>query len=211
MAIFNLRSPRLWYQKIYTTHSDKEANLKYGFTNLLKETQLTDNDINQVWSCDLSCLKFKHHYYYLSIVKDIVSGAVVGSGLSTSHNAQLTIKSLRQALKNSGNKPALMVHFDQGTENLNQSTITFLQAHRLRISVSDKGSPWQNGWVESFFSRFKAEVGNLNRFNDEGELIAFIYSYINYYNKDRIQLRLKTSPYLFIKQHQPNHPLLKTL
>lgn len=211
MKIFDLKPPRLWYQKIYTTHSDKESNLKYDFANLLKEIKLSDQDINQVWSCDLSYLKFKQRYYYLSIVKDIVSGAVVGFGLSISHNAQLTIESLHQALGKSGNQPALIVHFDQGTENLNQSTISFLQAHQLKISVSNKGSPWQNGWAESFFSRFKAEVGNLNRFDDEGEVIAYIYEYINYYNKNRIQLRLKMSPYQFIKRHKPNHPLLKTL
>jgi len=211
MKIFNLKPPRLWYQRPYTTHSNEESNVKYGFSNLLKDIKLTNQDINQVWSCDLSYLKFKQRYYYLSIVKDIVSGAVVGFGLSTSHNAQLTIESIHQALDRSGNQPALIVHFDQGTENLNQSTINFLKAHQLKISVSDKASPWQNCWVESFFSRFKAEVGNLNRFDNEGELIAYIYEYINYYNKDRIQLRLKMSPYQFIKHHQPNHPLLKTL
>ena len=92
---------------------------KYGFTTLLKDIKLTDYDINQVWSCDLSYLKFKHHYYYLSIIKDVASAAVGGFSLSTSHNIQLTLDSLHQAFKKSGNQPALIVHFDQGRENLN--------------------------------------------------------------------------------------------
>jgi len=63
--------------------------------------------------------------------------------------------------------------------------------------VSDTGSPWQNGYSESFFSRFKDETGDLNRFEDLGELTEYVYQYIHYYNNDRIITELKMSPIKF--------------
>jgi len=72
-----------------------------------------------------------------------------------------------------------------------------LQGLGIEVSVSDPASPWQNH-IESFFSRFKAESGDMNRFETLEELleelIEFIYQYINYYNSERIVTRLKTSP-----------------
>jgi len=44
------------------------------------------------------------------------------------------------------------------------------------FSVSDKGSPWQNGSQESFFGWFKVEMGDLNRFETLGELVEAIYA-----------------------------------
>jgi hypothetical protein len=63
--------------------------------------------------------------------------------------------------------------------------------------VPDPRSPWQNAWSESFFSRFKNESGNLNRFEELGELIGYIYWYLNYYNSVRIHTKLKMSPLQF--------------
>ena len=66
-----------------------------------------------------------------------------------------------------------------------------------KISVSDPGSPWQNPWSESFFSRVKSESGNLNRFESLGELIEYIFDYLNYYNTLRIHTKLKMPPLKF--------------
>jgi len=73
----------------------------------------------------------------------------------------------------------------------------FLEKLGIKISVSDPGSPWQNGWSESFFSSFKTESGNLNRFETLGELVEYIFGYLNYYNNDRIQIKLKMPPVQF--------------
>jgi len=72
----------------------------------------------------------------------------------------------------------------------------------VKVSVSDKGSPRQNGYKESFFGRFKEENGDLNRFESLGELIEEIYSYINYYNNYRIHTALKMTPSEFKRRFQ---------
>jgi hypothetical protein len=46
--------------------------------------------------------------------------------------------------------------------------------------MSAKGAPWQNGYKESFYSHFKAEAGDIDRFDTLGELVEFIYQQIYY-------------------------------
>ena len=106
------------------------------------------------------------------------------------------LKTLKEALLKA-KKPPLIFHSDRGREYLSENCITYLEDLGVRISVSDPGAPWQNSWSESFFSRFKMESGDFNRFNSLGELVEYIFSYLNYYNNDRIQIRLKMSPYQF--------------
>ncbi len=64
-------------------------------------------------------------------------------------------------------------------------------------SMSKKGSPWQNGYQESFFSNWKIDLGEVNRFKSLGELTAEIYKSIYYYNNHRIHTSLKMSPRQF--------------
>jgi putative transposase len=69
------------------------------------------------------------------------------------------------------------------------------------MSMSAKGSPWQNGYTESFYSHFKAEAGDLNRFETRGELVEFIYQQMYYYNHHRIHSVLKMPPVAFRTRH----------
>ncbi len=121
---------------------------------------------------------------------------MVGFNLSDRHDAALVLKTIQEATIYTKQFPKIF-HSDRGREYLAEECVTFLEKVGVTISVSDPGSPWQNGWSESFFSRFKTECGDLNRFVSTGELVEYIYGYIAYYNHDRIQLKIKMSPVQF--------------
>jgi transposase InsO family protein len=57
-----------------------------------------------------------------------------------------------------------------------QACTDYLEQHRVRISVSDVASPWQNGYIESFFGRFKQEFGDMNRFETAGEMPPAVFA-----------------------------------
>lgn len=63
--------------------------------------------------------------------------------------------------------------------------------------MSDKASPWQNSQQESFYSQFKLELGDVNRFENEGRLCEVIYRQIYYYNNYRIHTSIKMPPVRF--------------
>lgn len=149
-----------------------------------------------MWSSDLTYIKFEGRFLYLAIIQDIVSKEVVGFNLSDKHDADLVSKTLKEAVVRVKQAPKIF-HSDQGREYASQTCIEFLESLGVAISVSDPGSPWQNGWSESFFSRFKTESGDLHRFSSLGELVEYIFFFMKYYNHDRIQLKIKMTPVQF--------------
>ena len=90
-----------------------------------------------------------------------------------------------------------IMHSDQGSEYLSKVYTNTLKNLNILISNSDKGSPWQNGYVESYFGKFKEEFGDINKFNSLGEVIEYIYQKIYYYNNHRIHTTLKMPPVKF--------------
>lgn len=79
---------------------------------------------------------------------------------------------------------------------------TILRRLNIQISRSKPGCPWENGYQESFFGKFKVELGDPNRFKTLGELISAIYETIYYYNHRRIHTALRMSPAQFALKSQ---------
>lgn len=194
MREFNLKPPRVWYQKKFITQTRPDFQDQY--TNLLKEITTFDYAFGDLWSSDLTYIKFQGTFIYMAIIKDILSGEVIAFNIGNHHDADLVLKTLKEAIVKAG-KPPKIFHSDRGREFLSIHCIRFLERMGTKISVSDPGSPWQNTWSESFFSRFKMEFGDFNRFETLGEVLENIFVYIRYYNVTRIQNKLKMSPYQF--------------
>ncbi len=94
----------------------------------------------------------------------------------------------------------MIFHSDQGTEFMAQRCTDYLEQLGIQISVSDVASPWQNGYQESFFGRFKEESGDPNRFESISEMIEAVYHQIHYYNYARINTALKMPPSKYAAQ-----------
>lgn len=67
--------------------------------------------------------------------------------------------------------------------------------------MSKKGSPWENGYQESFYNNFKTELGpEFERFETIGELVEAIHRVIFYYNNQHIHTKLRMPPSQFRQQ-----------
>ena len=202
MRKYKLKPPRLWYQKKYFTRSKNTFSQEHK--NLLKEEKLPIGKPNRVWSSDLTYIKYKGKFYYFVIIQDIVTKQIVGYKLSEKHDSKLITSVIKEAIEKTEIKPEIF-HCDRGKEYLSKESMELLKGNKINLSVSDKGSPWQNSWSESFFSRFKAEMGDFNRFESLGELIEEIYYYIYYYNNLTIHSKLKMPPSKFKQKLMQNN------
>lgn len=190
MRIFGIKPPRR-KAHYYTTRITKEP---HKYTNLIKDLTVTKS--NQVWCSDLSYIKFQGRFWYLATIEDILTRQVVAAQMGKHHSSELVFQTIRQAV-NSVRKTPEIFHSDQGTEFMAKVCTDYLEEIGTKISVSDKASPWQNGYQESFFGKFKDEIGDLNRFETVGELIEAVYQQIHYYNQDRIHTKLKMPPVVY--------------
>jgi putative transposase len=147
---------------------------------------------NQVWCTDFTYIKYQGKFIYLATIIDLFTREIVGINISRYHNRFLVIGALEDAVKN--HEAPEIIHSDQGSEYDSEDFTLLVKTTGAKLSMSEKGSPWQNGHQESFFGHFKGESGDLHRFETLGELIEYIYQQLYYYNHKRIHSVLKMSP-----------------
>jgi len=167
------------------------------YPNLLITTPLTR--INQIWVTDFTYLWYRNRFIYLATVIDIYNREVVGACVLNNHSSSLVVQALISALMDHS-KPEI-IHSDQGSEYTGEVYTDFCNSSGIQISMSEKGSPWQNGYQESFYDKFKIDLGYPNRFDSLGELVFEIYRTIHIYNTTRIHTALKMSPREFAKKN----------
>lgn len=201
MHKFGIKPPRRRIRGHYLTKSASN----HSYTNLIKG--LVPQIPNQVLASDLTYLEYQGRFVYLATVVDTFTREIIGAEISQKHDSHLALSVIKSVIENiktkvqnnNQNKP--IFHSDQGTEFMAQMVTNFLEQNNIQISVSDKASPWQNPYQESLFDKFKNEIGDINRFETLGELVAEIYAYIHYYNTLRIHTSLKMPPVLFKQKY----------
>jgi putative transposase len=125
-------------------------------------------------------------------VMDSYTREIVGWSIGLHHSAQLVIDALEDARKK--RETPNIFHSDQGSEYDSVSCKAWLLAHQVLPSQSHKAHPWENGHQESFFGRFNAELGNLNRFETLDQVIEAIHHQLHYYNSKRFHTALRMTP-----------------
>lgn len=192
MNKFGIKPPRRKAKKYWCTKSTD----KHNYINLIKE--IIPQTPHHIWASDVSYIKFQGRFWYLSTIEDLTTRRIMAAQVGKHHNAQLVKTTILQALK-TGVKPKYF-HSDQGTEFMARENTNLLENNGIQVSVSKLASPWENGYKESFFGRFKDEFGDFNRFNHIGELIEEIYSKVHYYNHRRRHTAFKVAPAVYAKQ-----------
>lgn len=204
MHKFGIKPPRRRIRGHYLTKSTSN----HSYTNLIKG--FVPSVPNQILASDLTYLEYQGKFVYLATVVDTFTREIIGAEISQKHDSHLALSTIKGALNNikiktQGNNQNIsgmpIFHSDQGSEFMAQIVTSFLEKNSIKVSVSDKASPWQNPYQESLFDKFKNEIGDINRFETLGELVAEIYAYIHYYNHLRIHTSLKMPPILFKQKY----------
>ena len=151
-----------------------------------------------VWITDFTYLKWRNRWIYVCTVIDLFTREVVGISIKTNHSALLVAEAILNAL--ASNSPPMIVHSDQGSEYKSKLFRSILKDYKIHQSMSKKGSPWQNGYQESFFGNWKVDIGDVNRFTIFGELVVELYQSIYYYNNKRIHTSLRMAPKEFAEK-----------
>ena len=82
------------------------------------------------------------------------------------------------------------IRSDNGTEFVAQKIQHWLRENQIKTLYIDPGSPWQNGYIESFHSRFRDECLNREWLLNLREARVVIEDWRQYYNTERPHSRL---------------------
>lgn len=174
----------------------KIKRIKVIYTNLLQTT--IPSYRHHVWASDFTELRYKNFKIYVATVIDLFTREIMGIAISLRKGTPLTLQVLYSALLH--HPHPTIFHSDNGREYEARAFVATLKDFGVLISRSYPGCPWENGYQESFYDKFKVDLGDPNRFNSFGELVAEIYRTIWKYNNTRIHSALKMPPRVFAKQ-----------
>lgn len=167
------------------------------YPNLLM--QIVPSYPHQAWVADFTHILWREKDIRIATTTDVYTRTVVGIAIGTRGGTALVTAALGNALL-AHTRPVLF-HSDNGVEYNARSFRALLDRVGIMISRSKKGCPWENGYQESFYDKFKIELGDPNRFTTLGALVAEIYRIIHRYNTVRIHSALKMSPRAFAEKH----------
>ncbi|MBO9130769.1 IS3 family transposase [Bacillus sp. 165] len=163
----------------------KEASNSYP--NLLNR-QFKQDLPNVAFATDITYIKVRDKFYYLSVIQDLYNNEIVSWKCSSRNDLKLVVETVKD-LCNKRNVHGSILHSDQGFQYTSTKYSQFLEKNHVLGSHSRKGNCLDNACVESFFSHFKCELVYLSNFNSEQELIQAIEEYIHFYNNERSQKR----------------------
>lgn len=156
---------------------------------------------HHAWVADFTHLTWKDKDVRVATTMDVYTRTIVGLAIGTRGGTVLVTQALWNALLHH-QRPTLF-HSDNGVEYNACAFREMLINTGINISRSKKGCPWENGYQESFYGKFKVELGDPNRYETLGELVYTIYQTIHEYNTVRIHSALRMAPREFAKLHAP--------
>lgn len=143
--------------------------------------------INRVWVSDITYIKVKNSYKFLSVIMDLYSRKILSWSLSETRTTVDTAKILKRAIRERKPNAGLIFHTDRGIEFTGKGFRDVLLKHQFQPSVNRLGHCTDNGHMESYFHSLKAELIRGRSFNSMKELRYALNSYINhFYNKKRL-------------------------
>jgi len=195
MRKFGMKPPKRRVQKPFKP--DDLGKPAAPYPNLIKG--LCPIAPTVVWAADFTYIPFQGRFLFFATVLDVFTREVVGWNILSVHTAALIKGAFEDAVRRT-NKIPLFHHSDQGSEYDELTHLKRVESLDITVSMSKKASPWENGYQESYFSQFKLELGEPNRFPSEGELVEEIYRLVHRYNTKRIHRSLKMPPLIFAQK-----------
>ena len=154
---------------------------------------------NDIWSIDFAFDRITNgRMVKIMAIIDINSRFCIGIEIGFSLTAEEVINKLEECFSLYG-KPKI-IRTDRGSEFRSREFEKFLARNRIKHEFINKGSPWENGNIESFIGKFREECLNLHEFDNLKEMREIIGNYRNFYNFRRPHSSLEgKTPYKYYK------------
>lgn len=138
--------------------------------------------VNQVWSTDITYIRMKKGFMYLTAIIDWYSRYVISWELSNSLDGHFCRLALERAL---GPAQPEIFNTDQGVQFTATAFTDILEKAHISISMDGRGRALDNIFVERLWRSVKYEHIYLNDYTTVPDLISGLTYYFDFYNHRR--------------------------
>jgi transposase InsO family protein len=167
-------------RKPYTTNSNHPYK---KYPNLIREIKYLTHP-GQLWVSDITYIRLKEKFGYLSIVTDAYSHKIIGYNLHPTLHSNGPVTALLMAAK-SKRSMSLIHHSDRGSQYCCAEYVKVLQHYHIKISMTEKGDPYENAIAERVNGILKEEFLLNKTFSSFSEAEQSVKSAIDKYNQIR--------------------------
>ncbi len=144
------------------------------------------NKPEQTWVSDITYIRTRQGFMYLSLVTDAYSKKIMGYELSDNLKAESTLKALNMAIgKRKFTNRELIHHSDRGFQYASFNYIKRLESENIKVSMTTKYDPYENAIAERVNGILKAEFYLDRTFKSKKEAKREVKKTIMIYNKIR--------------------------
>lgn len=145
---------------------------------------------NQKWVTDITYIHTQQGVLYLSAIKDLYDGFIVGHKMGTKQSINLVAATIQHAIKKEKVASELSLHSDQGFQYTSHAYFNLTKEYDITPSMSRRGNCLDNSCIENFFGMFKTEWIERRKFSSIDDANEAVEQYIHYYNYERCQLNI---------------------
>jgi putative transposase len=138
--------------KPYTTNSNHPYK---KYPNLIRHIKYLTHP-GQLWVSDITYIRLKEKFGYLSIVTDAYSHKIIGYCLYPTLHSNGPVNALLMAAK-SKRQDSLIHHSDRGSQYCCGEYVKMLEHYGIQISMTEKGDPYENAIAERVNGILKGE------------------------------------------------------
>jgi putative transposase len=156
------------------------------FPNLVEGLEAKHPD--QVWVADITYIRLRKEFVYLSVIMDVFPRCIRGWHLGRSLEHELTLAALGMAFKQGCPE---IHHSDQGVQYAATAYVDMLKAREVKISMANVGEPEENGYAERLMRTIKEEEVDLSEYEDFSDALRGLGRFLDdVYNRKRIHSAL---------------------
>lgn len=149
---------------------------------------LAVEQVDQVWSTDITYIRLQQGYVYLAAIIDWYSRYVINWELSTTLHGSFCQEVLRQSLKKA--RPEIF-NTDQGSQFTSPDFTGLLEQAPVRISMDGRGRALDNIFIERLWRTVKYEEVYLKDYDSPKTAALNLGHYFHFYNEERPHQSLK--------------------
>lgn len=170
---------------IRTTNSNHRF---WVYENLIKEVKV--DYPNQILVGDITYLQTEEGFLYLALLTDVYSRKIVGYDVSESLSIEGSLRALKMALSGVREKKGMIHHSDRGIQYCSKDYTKLLQKNGIKISMAEKGNPYENAIAERVNGILKIEFLLEQRFRSKQEARESVKEAIKIYNEERLHMTI---------------------